>query len=74
MSDSLWHDFPVDRRIMAHTIMWRGHTYTMHIAALTPTGEIRLISYDGEEWGVTFINGSITLRVTPSGWQYRPIG
>jgi len=73
MTDSPWHTLDPDRRIMAHNIEWQGRVHTMHIASLTPAGQIRLTPYDGEDWGITFINGSITLRTTSSGWQYRAL-
>lgn len=50
------------QRILAHHIVWQGHTYHMHIAELnTATGQVTLRPFNRELPSTTFISGTILL-------------
>ncbi|MDE7024978.1 MAG: hypothetical protein K2O88_03755 [Paramuribaculum sp.] len=50
------------QRILAHTIVWRGREYHMHIAELdTITGQVTMHPYEGEIHSTVFISGTVLL-------------
>lgn len=70
MADDLT-EMPSGTKIMAHKIQYRGETYDLHIAEITPDGKLLLFPFDTEIHSATFINGKIELIFSDGIWYYK---
>lgn len=56
------------KRILAHTIIYEGQSYPMHLAEYdTHSGKVTLTPFNGETPDTVFFSGTVEVRLSSDG-------